>query len=74
MQHTNIIAMKDVIILEKARKRKLSGGPADTTAPAEMARASSHSDLAWKYRWAMSNVYMDAAKELRLTRVKKYWR
>ncbi len=46
VRHTNIIAMKDVIISEKAREKKLSEGPADTTAPAEMARTLSPIDLA----------------------------
>ncbi len=66
--------MKDIIISEKTREKKLSEGPADTTAPAEVAWTSSPIDLAWKYRWAMSNVDMDAAKKLGLTEVKKYWR
>ncbi len=64
--------MKDIIISEKAREKKLSEGPVDTTATAEVARTSSPIDLAWKYKWAMSNVDMDAAKELGLTGVKKY--
>ena len=38
VRHTNIIAMKDVIIEEKARKKeRLSESIADTTAPVEMA-------------------------------------
>ena len=38
VRHTNIIAMKDVIISEKIReKEKLSEGPLDITAPAEVA-------------------------------------
>ena len=75
VRHTNIIAMKDVIIEEKVREKEgLSEGIADTTAPAEVARASSPVDLAGKYMWAMSNADMDAAKELGLTGIKKYWR
>ena len=75
VRHTNIIAMKDVIIEEKAREKEgLSEGIADTTAPAEVARASSPVDLAGKYMWAMSIADMDAAKELGLTGIKKYWR
>ena len=47
VRHTNIIAMKEIIILEKTReKEKLSEGPADTTAPAKVARVSSLVDLA----------------------------
>ena len=38
VRHTNIIAMKNGIILKKIRKKeKLSKGPADTTATAEVA-------------------------------------
>ncbi len=66
--------MKDVIISEKAREKKLSEGLTATTALAEVARALNPINLAWKYRWAMSNVDMDLAKELGLTGVKKYWR
>ncbi len=68
------MAIKDVIISEKAREKMLSEGPADTIAPVEVVRALSHIDLTWKSRWAMSNIDMDAAKELRLTGVKKYCR
>ena len=37
VRHTNIIAMKNVIILEKTREKMLSEGFADTIAPTEMA-------------------------------------
>ncbi len=50
VRYTNIIAIKDVIISEKVREKELSEGPMDTTVPAEVARASSLIDLAWKYR------------------------
>ncbi len=67
--------MKDVIISEKAREEEmLSEGIADKTVPAEVARVSSLVDLAGRYNWAMSNADMDAAKELGLTGIKKYWR
>ena len=67
--------MKDIIILEEAReKEKLSEGIADTTAQAEVARTWSPVDLAERYKWAMSDADPDAAKELRLTGIKKYWR
>ncbi len=51
----------------------MSEGHTDTTASAEVAQASSPIDLTWKYRWAMSNVDIDVAKEQELTGVKKYW-
>ncbi len=67
--------MKDVIILEKAREDKmLSESIADTTAPAEVGRVSSPVDLVGRYNWAMSDADLDAAKELGLTGIKKYWR
>ena len=47
MRHTNIIAMKDVIILEKTRKKeKLSEGLTNITAPAKVAQTTSFVDLA----------------------------
>ena len=50
VRHTNVIAMKDVIILEKTmKKEKLSEGSTDITALAEVARALSLVDLAWRY-------------------------
>ena len=46
MRHTNIITMKDVIILKKTKKKeKLSESLADTTALAEVAWALSHVNL-----------------------------
>ena len=73
VRHNNILAMKDVIVIEKAReKKRLSKGIADTTAPAVMAWASSLIDLAGRYIWAMNNADLDAAKELGLIGIKKY--
>ncbi len=74
VRHTNIIAMKDVIISEKAREEEILSlkGIADTTALAEVAWVSSPVDLAGRYNWAMSNADLDIAKELGLTSIKKY--
>ena len=73
VRHTNIIAMKDVIILEKTRgKKKLSKGPADTIALAKMALALSLIDLAWRYKWAISKADIETAKQLGLIGIKKY--
>lgn len=75
IRNTNIIAMKNIIILEKAReKEKLSEDTANTTALVEVAKALSIIDLAWRYKWVISNTNMDAVKELELTGVKKYCR
>ena len=64
--------MKNIIISEKIRVKKLPEGLADTTALVEVAQALSLIDLAWRYRWAISNVDMDLVKELDLTRFIKY--
>ena len=66
--------MKDIIISEKAKRKKLLEIPVDTTVFAKMAQTSSSINLVWKYRWAISNVDIDVAKKLRLIEVKKYWR
>ena len=67
--------MKVIIMSEKARKKeKLSESTAVTTAPAEVARASNFVNLAWRYKWAISNTDMNVAKKLGLTGVKKYWK
>ena len=67
--------MKDRIIEKKTREKQgLLEGIADTTSTAEVAQASSLVDFAGKYMWAMSNANIDAAKELGLTGIKKYWR
>ena len=50
MRYTNIIIIKDLIISEKAKRKKLLKGSADTTTLAEVARALSFIDFAWKYR------------------------
>ena len=75
MQHSNIIVMKNGIILEKTReKEKLSEDLADRSVLAELARASSPVNLAWRYRWAMSKTDIESAEKLGLTGVKNYWR
>ena len=71
--YSNIFAMMDVIIEEKAReKKRLSDSITDTTALAELTQALRPADLTRKYMWAMSNVYLDVVKELGLTSMKKY--
>ncbi len=72
MQYTNIIAIKDIIILEKAKEKKLSKDLANITVLAEVAEALSLVNLARRYMLAMNNSNLDVAKELRLTGVKKY--
>lgn len=71
--HTNIIAMKGVIILEKKSEReKLSGNITNITTPAKMAQVLSPIDFPWKYKWAISNIDLDATRKLELTGIKKY--
>lgn len=63
MRHTNIIVIKNIIILKKVReKEKLSENIADITVLAKMAQTSSLVDLTQKYKWAISNSNMDVAK------------
>lgn len=67
--------IKNITILEKARKKKvLLVGILDTTAPTGMSQASSLIDFDKKYNWAMSNADLDVVKKLGLTSIKKYWR
>lgn len=65
--------MKDVIILEKVRKKeKLSESRVDITILLEVAQILSPIDLARRYKYVMSNADIDTAKELGLIEVKKY--
>ena len=73
--YTNIIEIKDVIIIEKAKKKKrLSKGITNTTTLAELSQASSLVDFAERYMLAISNADLDAAKKLGLTGIKKHWK
>ena len=76
VRHTNVIAMKDVIILKKALKKEgqLVVRNANKIALAEFGRTLSPMDLDGKYMWAISNVDIDAARDLGLTGIKKHWR
>ena len=71
--NTNIIVMKDIIILEKTKEKKmLSKGIANTIAPVKVAQVFSPIDFAKRYNSAMSNTNQDATKKLGLTNIKKY--
>ena len=74
--HTNVIAMKDVIISKKAleKEEQLVVRNADKIALAEVGRMSSPIDLDGKYMWAINNVNIDANRDLGLTGIKKHWR
>lgn len=73
MRHTNKITIKDIITLEKAKKKKmLSEHTVDTTTLTEIAQTSSLVNLGWRYKQVMSNADMDAAKKFGKTGVKKY--
>ena len=56
VRHTNVIAMKDVIISKKAlkKKRQLVVKNADKITLAEVSRTSSPMDLNGKYMWAIT--------------------
>ena len=63
VHHTNIIAIKDVIILDQVReKEKLSEKTAETPELAKVAQKSSSVDLALRYKWAIRNADVDIAK------------
>lgn len=67
--------MKDIIILEKARKKKeLSGDIKNTIALAKVARASNFVDLAGRYKQAINNANLDETKKLELTGIKNHWK
>ena len=50
VQHTNIIAMKDIIILKKTKEKIQSKSLVDTTALVEVAQVSRFVNLAWRYK------------------------
>lgn len=71
--YTNIIIIKDVIILEKTKKKeKLSIDIADITTLVKMAQVLSLVNFARKYIWSINNTNIDVTKKLRLTDIKKY--
>ena len=76
VRHTNLIAMKDVIISRKALEKEgqLVVRNADKIALAEVGKTLSLIDLDGKYMWAISNVDIDVARDLGLIGIKKHWR
>ena len=73
MRHINIIAMKDMIISEKAREEEtLSEDITNTTVPANVAVILSLVSLTGRYNKAMSDIDLDIVKKLGLTGIKKY--
>ncbi len=77
VRHTNIIVIKDVIaVAEKGRENKelLAMENVDKTAMAEVAKVLSAIDLGSKHSWTISNTDIDAAGDLGLISIKKYWR
>ncbi len=74
VRHTNIIEMKNVILVTERGGKLLAMENADKTAIAEVGNVSSVIDFGSKHSWAISNADMDAAEDLGLTGIKKYWR
>lgn len=72
MLHTNIIAIKNVIILEKARKKEGQLIERNGIKQAEVVKMSSSIDLDSKYIWTRSNTDIDAIRDLGITGIKKY--
>ena len=64
--------MKNVIILEKVRKKEMpSKNIANTTALVKIAQISIFIDLARRYNWIINYADVDAAKKLEQTGIKK---
>ncbi len=74
IRHTNIITMKDVILVVERGRELLAMKNVDKTVIAEVAKEWSTIDLGSKHSWAISNADMDAAENLGLTGIKKYGR
>lgn len=74
--HTNIIVMKDLIILEKNREKKRESvrRNVDKIALTKITKTSSPINLNSRYIQAISNLDIDIAKNLRLIVIKKYQR
>ena len=66
--------MKDVVISKKAwvKKRRLEMRNADKMALVEVVRTTSLMDLDGKYMWTMSNIDIDAVRDLGLTNIIKH--
>ena len=74
IRHTNVIAIKDVVISKKAQEKEghLVVKNTDKIAQAEVARTWSPINLDGKLMWAISNVDIDTARDLGLTGIKKH--
>lgn len=66
--------MKDVIILEKTREKKGQLVMENKIKRAEVAKMSGPIYFNSQYIQAIKNADIDAAKDLTLTSVKKYWK
>ena len=73
--YTNIIAIKDVIILEKAKgEKELSQSIANRSGSTKIDQVLSLVNLAKKYLWAISNVNLNITEKLELISINKYLR
>lgn len=71
--YTNIIAMKDIVILGKAgKKEELLEDIADIISLTKITQVISLVNFALKYKWVISNSNLKIVKELGLTGVNKY--
>ena len=69
--------MKNVIVIAERggeNKKLLTMENAIKTILAEISKVSNAIDLRSKYSWAINNADMDAAENLRLIDIQKYWR
>ncbi len=64
--------MKDMIAVAERGGKLLAIENEEKTVIAEVAKVSSAINLGSKHSWAISNADIDAARDLRLTSIKKY--
>lgn len=73
VHHTNIIVIKNAIILEKIRKKeKLLKSIINKLVLTKVTQVSSLVDLTRRYKWIMRNADVNIVDKLELTGVKKY--
>ncbi len=63
-----------MIVVAKKSEELLAMENVDKTTIVEVAKVSSTINLGSNYNWTISNADIDAAEDLRLTGIKKYWR
>lgn len=64
-----------IVVAKKSRKKQgLLVEKIDKAVIVKVAKVSSVIDISNKYRWAINNIDIDVAGDLKLTGIKKYWK